>query len=295
MKEIPAADKTFATIGAILWSIQVVPQIIKSYRTKSTDGLSPALMFIWACATIFQGSYLVAMRSSIPLQLQPQVFGGLGVISWGQCLYYGKKYSLRKTLSCVFTFYVFFAGFETGSVFALWAGERRGITWPIDMYGWITSALLILGLMPQYYEIYKHKEVVGISLIFMVVDISGGVFSGISLFFRTHFDSIAFVQYFLVVVLDGVVVILAFILNPMAKKRRAREAALADAENSAGVEDSTMPNPGDSGSAAVSVCDDGSKAGDTYIRTVTKATDSTDSTGSTDDYDSIVVREERAA
>lgn len=44
MKEIPAADKTLATIGAVLWSIQVVPQIIKTWRTKSTDGLSPALM-----------------------------------------------------------------------------------------------------------------------------------------------------------------------------------------------------------------------------------------------------------
>lgn len=187
-------------------------------------------------ATIFQGSYLVSMRSSIPLQVQPQAFGGFGVISWGQCLYYGKRYSLTKTLLCVGTFYAFFGGFEAGSVFALWAGERRGITWPIQMYGWITSALLVLGLLPQYWEIYKHKEVVGISLLFMLVDIFGGVFSGASLFFRNEFDSTAFVQYMLVVVLDGVVVLLAFILNPIAKRRRARAAALADAENSAGHE-----------------------------------------------------------
>lgn len=44
MKEIPAADKVLATIGAVLWSIQVVPQIIKSYRRKDVDGLSSALM-----------------------------------------------------------------------------------------------------------------------------------------------------------------------------------------------------------------------------------------------------------
>ena len=35
------------------------------------------------------------------------------------------------------------------------------------------------------------------------------------------------VSYALVVGLDGVVVILAFILNPMARRRRAREAALS--------------------------------------------------------------------
>lgn len=44
MREIPAADKTLATIGAVLWSVQVIPQIVKSYRTKSTEGLSPILM-----------------------------------------------------------------------------------------------------------------------------------------------------------------------------------------------------------------------------------------------------------
>jgi uncharacterized protein with PQ loop repeat len=44
MKENAVADKVLATIGAVLWSIQVIPQIIKSYRTKSTDGLSAKLM-----------------------------------------------------------------------------------------------------------------------------------------------------------------------------------------------------------------------------------------------------------
>lgn len=40
----PAVDKTLATIGAVLWSVQIIPQIIKSYRQKNTDGLSPYLM-----------------------------------------------------------------------------------------------------------------------------------------------------------------------------------------------------------------------------------------------------------
>lgn len=247
------------------------------------------------------------MRSSIPLQIQPQAFGGLGVVSWGQCLYYGKKYSLRKTLTCVGLFYVFFVGFEVGSVYALWAGERRGITWPMQMYGWITSALLILGLMPQYWEIYKHKEVVGISIVFMLVDIGGGLFSGISLFFRAYFDSTAFVQYFLVVVLDGIVVLLALILNPLAKKRRAHEAALADAENSAGVEDSGFQSPfesledqaGASDTASVREDDtnklsrsDSYPRTDSYARTAT-ITPQTPLDGKASDDESLLGREER--
>lgn len=44
LPENAVLDNGLATIGAILWSIQVIPQIYKSYKTKSTEGLSPHLM-----------------------------------------------------------------------------------------------------------------------------------------------------------------------------------------------------------------------------------------------------------
>jgi hypothetical protein len=47
---------------------------------------------------------------------------------------------------------------------------------------------------PQYWEIYRLKEVVGISLIFMAVDIAGGLFSLLSLIFREEFDIAACVS-----------------------------------------------------------------------------------------------------
>lgn len=181
-------------------------------------------------ATIFQGSYLVSQHSSIPLQVQPQCFGAFATVSWAQCLYYGKGYTKLQALGCLLAFYCFFAGFETGSVFALWAGRDNGVEWPVQMYGWITSALFAIGLFPQYYEIWKHGEVLGISILFMMVDVSGGVFSGISLFFRSTFDSTAFVQYMLIVVLDGLVIVLYFVLNPIQRRRRAKAAALQDPE-----------------------------------------------------------------
>ena len=53
---------------------------------------------------------------------------------------------------------------------------------------------------PQYYEIYRRREVVGISLLFMFIDMMGGVFSTLSLVFKTEFDVIAGVTYSLVVV-----------------------------------------------------------------------------------------------
>ncbi|KAK8869821.1 hypothetical protein IAR55_000389 [Kwoniella newhampshirensis] len=231
MKENYAAENVLGTIGAVLWMIQILPQIIKSYRDKSTKGLSGSLMFIWALASLFLGSYIVVQRLSIPLQIQPQAFGVLGAISWCQCLYYSGRSSKWQTVAVFITFCVVFAGFATGSVYALWAGQDRGVMWPIQMYGYISAVLLAVALLPQYWEIYKMREVVGISMLFMIVDILGGVFSFSSLFVRADLDVAAFVSYALVVVLDSVVIILAMILNPIAKRRRARESqALNEAE-----------------------------------------------------------------
>jgi hypothetical protein len=53
---------------------------------------------------------------------------------------------------------------------------------------------------PQFYEIYKHGAVLGISLTFMAVDCLGGVFSILSLIFKCQFDGIAAVSYASVVV-----------------------------------------------------------------------------------------------
>jgi len=76
---------------------------------------------------------------------------------------------------------------------------------------------------PQFYEIYRYKEVIGISMTFMFVDCLGGVFSILSLVFKTKFDVVASLSYSLVVLLDGLVIVAYFILNPIAKRRRQRE------------------------------------------------------------------------
>ncbi|KAK4688658.1 hypothetical protein P7C73_g1464, partial [Tremellales sp. Uapishka_1] len=247
LHENAKVETALATIGAVLWSIQIIPQIIKSYRTKDTHGLSGLLMLLWAIASLFLGSYIVAERLSIPLQIQPQIFGFFAGVSWCQCLHYTTGYSALKSCLFFLGYLVIFAGFETGSIYALrvsisvrlgtvcWAdaasplhqkGVADGTTAPELAYGYIAAALLAGALLPQYFEIYKLKEVRGISLTFMAVDILGGVFSFLSLFFRAKLDVAAFVSYFAVVILDGIVVILAFILNPIAKRRREREARL---------------------------------------------------------------------
>lgn len=192
MKENHAAENALATIGAVLWMIQNIPQVIKSYREKSTKGLSASLMLwvhmficyshhlqtgtdqkqkksIWAVGTVIHGAYIVAQNFSIPLQVQPQVFAALATVSWCQCMYYGRGYSLKTVLAIFIVLCCIFAGFEVGSVYALWvrfnrinlfrlngicwhlggdkAGQRNGVEWPVLLYGYLSAVLLAVGLL----------------------------------------------------------------------------------------------------------------------------------------------------
>ena len=79
-------------------------------------------------------------------------------------------------------------------MYALWAGQAHGTDAPLLFYGYASAVLLAVALLPQYWYIYKLKEVIGISLVFMAVDILGGVFSFLSLFFRPNLDVAAFVS-----------------------------------------------------------------------------------------------------
>ncbi|CDO69640.1 hypothetical protein BN946_scf184851.g28 [Trametes cinnabarina] len=142
-----------------------------------------------------------------------------------QCQYYGRKRSKMIAIAMFVAAVVIFAAFEVGMIFAIFPSYRAGNTAPVQFFGIFSTILIGGALLPQYYEIYKYKEVVGISLLFMSVDLMGGVFNDLSLAFKDHFDVVAGVTYSLVVLLDGIVILCALILNPIARRRRKRPAA----------------------------------------------------------------------
>lgn len=86
---------------------------------------------IWYLATLFLGAYLVAQRLSIPLQIQPQLFGMFSAMSYAQCLYYGRGFSRFKAGLVLFALLAVFAGFEAGSVYALWVGDNSSSDTPV--------------------------------------------------------------------------------------------------------------------------------------------------------------------
>lgn len=44
MRPNAAAENALGTLGTVFWTIQMLPQIWKSWRSKSTEGLSPWLV-----------------------------------------------------------------------------------------------------------------------------------------------------------------------------------------------------------------------------------------------------------
>ncbi|KZT25253.1 hypothetical protein NEOLEDRAFT_1021542, partial [Neolentinus lepideus HHB14362 ss-1] len=215
-----AAENILGTMGAICWTAQLIPQIWKSWRSKDTEGLSHWLVILWACSSAFLGVYAIVQNLNIPLIVQPQLFGGFSLISWSQCQYYGNKRPFKTCVIMSVSIALVLGGFEAGMVFAIRPSYNAGNFRPVQFFGIFSCVLLSAGLFPQYYEIYKHREVIGISVLFMLVDLMGGVFSDLSLAFKPKFDAVAGVTYSLVVLLDGIVILAAIILNPLARRRR---------------------------------------------------------------------------
>jgi len=110
---------------------------------------------------------------------------------------------------------------EAGIVFAVRPSMNQRA---IDFFGIFSSIILAAGLLPQYWEIIKRREVIGISIPFITIDLLGGVFSDLSLVFRPKFDAIAAAAYTVIIVMDGLIIIAAVILNPLARRRRRLEA-----------------------------------------------------------------------
>ncbi|KAJ7210385.1 hypothetical protein GGX14DRAFT_450539 [Mycena pura] len=196
---------TCTDTGTVCWTVQLIPQVWKSWRTKSTDGLSHWLVLMWGVSAAFLGSYAILLDLNIPLVVQPQLFGCLALVSWGQCQYYGERRTPRAASLMALGTMFLLGGFEAAMVFALrrpygaGAGTEAGKR-GVQFLGIASAVLISLALIPQYFEIWRLKEVAGISITFMLVDALGGVFSDLSLAFKQKFDVIAAVAYTLVVV-----------------------------------------------------------------------------------------------
>ncbi|KAH9210525.1 PQ loop repeat protein [Leptodontidium sp. 2 PMI_412] len=193
--DVPIAANVLGTIGAVCWSIQLIPQIIINYRRHNTIGLQRSMMLLWACAGVPLGAYNIAGNFNVALQIQPQILTVLSLITWIQCYYYDDKWTVMKCCLFVSAIGAFFGGIETGLVFALKSGVERDRHWPVILMGVISAVLLSAGVLRHYWDIYIHRTVRGISFIFVAIDAAGDVFSLVSVFFQPKLDILGMVIY----------------------------------------------------------------------------------------------------
>lgn len=191
----PIVSNVFGTVGAVCWSIQLIPQVILNFRRHSAAGLSPAFMLFWAWAGIPLGVYNVVSGFSIALQVQPQILTALSLVTWAQCYYYERKWSVGKALLVAGTAGCIMGGIEAGLVFALRAGQRVGTNWPLTLMAVLAAILLALGVCEQYLAIWRSRSVEGISFLFCGIDALGDVTSIISVVFERHLDMLGLVIY----------------------------------------------------------------------------------------------------
>ncbi|EFA80502.1 hypothetical protein PPL_07338 [Heterostelium album PN500] len=84
----------FGIAGAILWSIQLVPQ-----SKKSADNLSPLCFLSWYICGIFLGTYLLFERDTIALIIQIFAFTFFCLALLFQIMHYQKKKPLMSLAS----------------------------------------------------------------------------------------------------------------------------------------------------------------------------------------------------
>ncbi|GAA5929237.1 hypothetical protein JCM10213_005019, partial [Rhodosporidiobolus nylandii] len=177
----------------------------------------------WVISGASLGIYAITQNINVPIMVQPHLYGSVCAFICCQILHYDRGWRWYSAYIGAFSAYaVVCAGFEVGMVFACRAGERAGNSGGTMTFGIISDVMLAAGFFPQFYEIWKLKEVVGLSYIFLAMDSAGGIFSILSLAFKDEpIDVIALIGYLVIVAFEALVVVVTLILNPRARKQRA--------------------------------------------------------------------------
>ncbi|KAK2737770.1 hypothetical protein FQN57_007418 [Myotisia sp. PD_48] len=193
--DVPVAANILGTIGAVCWSVQLIPQIIVNYRRHHAIGLQSSMMMLWAWAGVPLGVYNIVEEFNIALRIQPQILSVLSLMTWIQCYYYQKNWRILHCLTA-FTLLAFvMGGIEATLIIALRIARKRHLDWPMTLMAVLSAVLLAAGVLRHYWDIYTHRTVRGISFIFVGIDAAGDLFSLISILFQPGLDILGMAIY----------------------------------------------------------------------------------------------------
>ncbi|KAI9274850.1 hypothetical protein EDC94DRAFT_509395 [Helicostylum pulchrum] len=195
-------EQVFSYFGLVFWSLQLAPQAWKTYRRGTSTGVSVWTMFIWSLAGLFMGVYNIGLNVAIALWIQPQVFTFIAVICLMQEFKYQYYWSNFKTTLGFVTVCLVLGALEVGFLFAYKRAESDNNQGALRLFGILPVIFILGGFLPQYYEIFRDKRVIGISHLFLAMDCSGSIFSILALVFSDSMDALNLANYIAIACLD---------------------------------------------------------------------------------------------
>lgn len=126
----------------------------KSYRRKSTDGVSSFTMSIWAISGCTLGAYNIGLGVAIPLWVQPQLFTFIAYMCLVQEWYYTNGLSKFKSIMSFIAIVIASAAFEVGYLYGFWAAQDNGNENAVRFFGVFPVVTIIVGFVPQFWTIF---------------------------------------------------------------------------------------------------------------------------------------------
>ncbi|KAH4098708.1 hypothetical protein HBI80_181970 [Parastagonospora nodorum] len=184
----PIVATILGILGAVCWTVQLIPQIVINYRRHNATGLQPTMMMLWAWAGVPLGVYNIAEEFNVALRIQPQILTLLSLVTWIQCFYYERKWTLLRALAVVVPITFLMGSVQAGLIIGVRQAKKRDIEWPATLMAVASAVLLAAGVLRHYLDVYIHRTVRGISFIFVGIDALGDVFSLVSVVFQSTVD-----------------------------------------------------------------------------------------------------------
>ncbi|KAF2739487.1 PQ loop repeat protein [Polyplosphaeria fusca] len=258
--DVPVAANVLGTMGAVCWSVQLIPQIVINWKRHHAIGLQPTMMMLWAWAGVPLGVYNIVEDFNIALRIQPQILTFLSLVTWIQCFYYERKWSLLRAVAVVAPIACIMGGIEAALIIALRIAKDRNLQWPLILMAVLSASLLSAGVLRHYWDIYVHRTVRGISFVFVAIDALGDLTSLMSVIFQPTLDILGLVIYGSELVLwlgvfacGGYYNLVPWIRNRLAKKKRAIPASCGPSRRSPNQEGHS--NPVEAGGEPVTLYD----------------------------------------
>ncbi|KAL7770769.1 hypothetical protein CFE70_000708 [Pyrenophora teres f. teres 0-1] len=151
------------------------PRIWHNYRRKSTEGLPGTMLILWSISTNAYQNFNFALK------FQPQAFGSLTLIAWGQTLYYHKAWTATvATLALAASFGIM----ELILILTLRGPYERGIEWPMMLMAISASVIQVIDFW------------------FLIIDYAGAFFSLMAIVAQQWFDALGASLYIACMVLE---------------------------------------------------------------------------------------------